>query len=72
MPDSPAVTALAVGAFARREVAFDDGQRCELSQRETELLRYLACNGGRAVSRDEILSRVWGIRVRPCRTGRPS
>jgi DNA-binding response OmpR family regulator len=47
--------------FARCEVRFDDGQRAELSQREIELLRYLACNAGRAVSRDEILSRVWRL-----------
>ena len=46
----------------RREVCYDDdGGRCELSEREAELLRYLACNAGRAVSREEILSRVWRI-----------
>jgi len=47
--------------LARREVCFDDGQRVGLSEREAELLRYLACNAGRAISRDEILSRVWRI-----------
>ena len=47
--------------LARREVRFDDGERVGLSEREAELLRYLACNSGRAVSRDEILSRVWRI-----------
>jgi DNA-binding response OmpR family regulator len=46
----------------RREIAFDDGPRVELSEKEAELLRYLAGAGGRAVSRDELLSRVWGIR----------
>jgi DNA-binding response OmpR family regulator len=45
----------------KREVRFADGACCELSQREAELLRYLAVNPGRVVSRDEILSRVWGI-----------
>jgi DNA-binding response OmpR family regulator len=45
----------------RHEVAFDDGQRCELSDRERELLCYLACHAGRAVSRDELLARVWGL-----------
>ncbi len=45
----------------RRELRFDEGDRCELSDREMELLRYLAINGGRAISRDEILSRVWGM-----------
>lgn len=50
--------------LARREVRFDSGERVGLSQREAELLRYLACNAGRAVSRDEILSRVWRISPR--------
>ncbi|MDH3585317.1 MAG: response regulator transcription factor [Phycisphaerae bacterium] len=45
--------------LARREVRFDDGARQELSEKEASLLRYLAMNGGRAVSRKEILSRVW-------------
>jgi DNA-binding response OmpR family regulator len=45
----------------RCEVCFDDGQRVELSPREVELLRYLAGNADRAVSREEILSRVWRI-----------
>ena len=46
---------------ARREARYDDGERCELSEREMELLRYLAGNRGRAVARDEILQRVWRI-----------
>jgi len=45
----------------RREVRFESGQHRDLSQREAELLRYLASNAGRAVSREEILRRVWGI-----------
>lgn len=47
--------------LARREVRFDDGGRAELSEREAELLGYLAANPGRAISRDEILLRVWRI-----------
>jgi DNA-binding response OmpR family regulator len=47
--------------LARSEVRFDDGQRVELSERERQLLRYLASNAGRAISRDEILSRVWHV-----------
>lgn len=50
--------------FARREVRFADGERCELSEREAELLRYLAINAGRAISRDELLSNVWRISPR--------
>ena len=49
---------------ARREVRFDDGRRRELSERELELLRYLANNAGRAISRDELLSSVWQLSPR--------
>ena len=50
----------------RREVRLVDGQgadgrRAELSQREVELLRYLAANRGRAIARDELLANVWRI-----------
>lgn len=45
----------------RRELRFDDGRRVELSERENELLRYLARNAGRAISREEILSHVWRL-----------
>jgi DNA-binding response OmpR family regulator len=47
--------------FARREVRFGDGARCELSEREVELLRYLATNPGRAIGREELLANVWRI-----------
>lgn len=45
----------------RREVRYHDGERCELSEREVELLRYLASNPQRAISRDELLANVWRI-----------
>jgi len=45
----------------RREVRFDDGRRDELSEREVELVHYLAANSGRAVARDELLANVWRI-----------
>jgi DNA-binding response OmpR family regulator len=47
--------------FARREVRFEDGSREELSERESDLLRYLVAQSGRAVPRDELLRQVWGI-----------
>lgn len=47
--------------FDRRELSFDDGQRVVLPQREADVLAYLASNPGRAISRDELLSRVWGL-----------
>ena len=57
-----------VADLARREVRFSDGGRYDLSEREVELLRYLAANAGRAVSREEILSRVWHINPRGVQT----
>jgi DNA-binding response OmpR family regulator len=47
--------------LARREVRFDDGGREDISEREAELLRYLAIHSGRAIARDEILANVWQI-----------
>ncbi|MFZ4576467.1 MAG: response regulator transcription factor, partial [Phycisphaerales bacterium] len=52
----------------RREVLLPDGVRELMSERETELLAYLAANRGRAVSRDELLSRVWGLDPRGMHT----
>jgi DNA-binding response OmpR family regulator len=45
----------------RREVRFQRGKRVELSEREVELVRYLAANSGRSVSREELLANVWRI-----------
>jgi DNA-binding response OmpR family regulator len=53
-----------VADLARSELRFDDGERSELSEKEVELLRYLASNAGRAISRDELLLRVWQISPR--------
>ena len=47
--------------FARREVRYTNGKRCELSEREVQLLSYLATHKGRSVSREEILTRVWRL-----------
>jgi DNA-binding response OmpR family regulator len=54
----------AVAHLARGEVRFDDGGRVELSEKEGELLRYLAAHSGRAISRDELLLRVWQLNPR--------
>lgn len=51
--------------FDRFEVCFEDGTREELSPREADVLRYLAENQGRVISRDELLTRIW--RVNPGR-----
>ncbi len=50
--------------LARRELNFDDGGREDLTEREAELLRYLACHSERAISRDELLANVWQIEPR--------
>jgi len=48
----------------RAEIRFADGARAELSEKEAELVRYLAENAGRAISRDELLQRVWQLSPR--------
>jgi len=62
-PDDLARVAVPGGEadLLRREVRFDDGTRTDLSEREAALLKYLAANRGRAISRDEILTRVWRL-----------
>jgi DNA-binding response OmpR family regulator len=47
--------------FDRSEIAFQNGTRAHLSDMESGVLVHLAANRGRAVSRDELLIRVWGI-----------
>lgn len=47
--------------FSRCEIRFDDGPRDSLSEREAAVLRYLAAHPGRALSREEILLRVWRL-----------
>lgn len=49
--------------FDRRELRWTDGTRLDLSETEAELLRYLFTHPDRAVSREELLSRVWGIQA---------
>ncbi len=48
----------------RREIRYVDGSRGELSEKEVELLRYLSAHSGRAISRDELLQRVWQLNPR--------
>ena len=45
----------------RREVSWGEGRRSELSETECAILGLLVAHRQRAVSRDELLSRVWGI-----------
>ena len=48
-----------VADLERSEVRFDDGVQLELSERERELLAYLAASPGRTLSRDELIRRLW-------------
>jgi len=54
--------------FNRREIRFADGARAELSEREQQLLRYLARHAGRAIGREELLTNVWQIDARGANT----
>ena len=45
----------------RMEIRFANNERTELSAKESELLRYLAARTNRAVSRQELLERVWRL-----------
>ncbi|RME36832.1 MAG: DNA-binding response regulator [Planctomycetota bacterium] len=47
---------------ARREVRRPDGERVTLSEMEARILERLAAHAGRAVSREELLACVWGLR----------
>jgi DNA-binding response OmpR family regulator len=47
--------------FERREVRWSALDRAELSDTETALLSYLVSNQKRAISREELLTRLWGI-----------
>lgn len=54
--------------FGASVASFQNGERTELSEREREVLRYLALNRGRPVSREELLQRVWKIEGRVMET----
>jgi len=52
----------------RREVTREDASPRSLTEREASILRYLAVSRGRAVDRDELLHRVWGLDPRGIQT----
>jgi DNA-binding response OmpR family regulator len=47
---------------ARREIHHEDGSLVSISDMEARILERLAAHKGRSVSREELLSCVWGIR----------
>ncbi|MBL4590626.1 MAG: response regulator transcription factor [Phycisphaerales bacterium] len=54
--------------FERREVVLASGSRRTFTEREHEVLVFLSANAGRAVSRDELLQKVWGLDPRGTHT----
>jgi DNA-binding response OmpR family regulator len=51
----------AVVDFQRREVRWSKEKREELSETESALLSFILANRERAISREELLTRLWGI-----------
>lgn len=54
--------------FRRREATLPNGTKVLLAAKEAEVLEYLAQNAGRAISRDELLNRVWKLDPRGMQT----
>ncbi len=52
----------------RREAVLPGGARAELTEREAQILSYLASHPDRAIARQELLERVWGIDARGLET----
>lgn len=52
----------------RREIIQKNGTVHQLSEREASILHHLAANRARAVDRDELLHRVWGLNPRGIET----
>jgi len=47
--------------FRRREIRWSERERVELSETEVAILSFLVAQSARAVSREELLTRLWGI-----------
>jgi two-component system, OmpR family, response regulator RpaB len=54
--------------LGRREIRWSAQERVELSETEVALLSFLLAHRQRAVSRDELLTRLWGIEPRGLET----
>ena len=59
-----------IADLARPSSVLPTAARTELSEKEVDLLRYLASISGRAISRDEIAGAVWQISPRGSRHAR--
>lgn len=65
-PERPvAVKRLRAGSttvdLLRQEIRSDNDERTALSETECDILGHLAIHSGRAISRNELLTRLWGI-----------
>lgn len=47
--------------MVRRALIMDDGQAVELSEKEADVLVFLAARSGQVVSREQLLAGVWGL-----------
>ena len=54
--------------FNRRIIRCADGRQVELSEKETDLLRYLATRRGQTIGRDELIEQIWGINPKGVQT----
>ncbi len=54
--------------FNRQEARLPDGSTSSLTEREVCILRYLAQNDGRPVTREDLLRHVWGLDPQGLRT----
>ena len=65
LPRTPSTLKITLGRgtidFARGEVRWSNSERQELSETESALLQYLVEHRDRAVPREELLNKVWGI-----------
>jgi len=52
----------------QRQIQFSDGTCCDISEKEAELLQYLATSRARPVARAELLQHVWGLNPRGVET----
>lgn len=54
--------------FDRREISWSPQERTELSETEAAILSFLVAHRQRAVTREELLTRLWGIGTRGLET----
>ncbi len=51
-------------SFDRQDIIYEDGSRDVMTEKERDLLHYLATCRGRTVSREELLQKVWKVNPR--------